>query len=86
LTTRLTINWSLFTRNTIWWSITWTSGKILLPGWQEARTDEDKNLALYYDLNNVRLWWNKSCDADDYTILIKYNSMIQTNPPKGFSR
>lgn len=75
----LKLFWSLFTRNTVWWAVSaWE--KFLLPWGKQTL---DFNLAQIYDLNYVRksmICW------DDYSFLIKYNSSIQLNPPKGFSK
>lgn len=71
----LKMNWSLFTRNTIWWSI-WEN---TLP-W--GKLTKDSNLAYIYDLNNVRKQVLKC--SSDYAFIIKYNSSIQSNPPKWF--
>jgi hypothetical protein len=73
----------LFTRNTIGWSISWTSGKIFLPGWQIT---SDSTLAWYYDLNNIRVWWSDCSETAQFPLTIKYDSKLQTNPPKGFSK
>lgn len=75
---QLELNWTLFTRNTIWWAISaWW--KYLLPWWQET-TDYD--LAEIYDLNFTR----KIKDAcSDPSFIIKYNWSVQSNPPVGFS-
>lgn len=83
---QLTINWSLFTRNTIGWVIlAW--GKYILPWWSKI-TDFDK--AMIYDLNYLRRWndwcdtdWDGNCITNDATIL-KYNPSVQNNPPKLF--
>jgi hypothetical protein len=85
LTKPLKIKWSLFTRNTIGWSIEWTLGKILLPGGWQATTDTDKILAWYYDLNNIRMWWSSCAEDAPFPLTIEYDSRIQTNPPKGFN-
>lgn len=78
LTNKLEINWTLFTRNTIWWAVSW-GWKYLLPWWQET-TNFD--LAEIYDLNYVRKI-NNACSEASFRI--KYDSSIQTNPPIGFS-
>jgi hypothetical protein len=76
---RLTIEWSLFTRNTIWWIIWWWVS-MTLPWWQKT---DDYELASVYDLNYIRK--TPICSADDYSLLIKYNPSIITNPPKWFT-
>lgn len=87
---QLVLKWSLFTRNTIWWAIKWSSSNYTLPGW--AKTDSyDKAMA--YDLNYIRRendWWNDINLTKKYNLwyeepfIIVYNSILQTNPPKGF--
>jgi hypothetical protein len=77
----LDIRWSLFTRNTIWWAVKLDDDYYLLPWW--VKTD-DYELAKEYDLNYVRRV--SLCAEDDYAVKITYDSRIQTNPPKGFSR
>jgi hypothetical protein len=76
----LELFWSLFTRNTIWWAtkIWWD---YLLP-WGQKITDF--NSAQRYDLNYVRK--TPLCNLEDYAFKIEYDSKVQTNPPKGFSR
>jgi len=81
---QLVMKWTLFTRNTIGWSITWASWEYLFPGWQTWSRDQVK----IYDLNYIRLSnenlattynnWNE----DNFVII--YNPQIQTNPPAGF--
>ncbi len=91
LKNQLTLNWSLFTRNTIGWAIlAW--GNYILPGWGKT---SDFDLAMQYDLNYTRRWnlwcdknWNSNCvDVWEYKepFIIKYDSRVQTNPPKLFS-
>lgn len=75
----LEIFWTVFTRNTIGWAVNWGTS-YTLPGWQETT---DYELASSYDLNYLRK--SMSC-WDDYALLIKYNSALQVNPPKGFSK
>lgn len=78
---KLELEWSIFTRNTIWWAVAWESWKYLLPWWQET-TNYD--LAEIYDLNYVRKN-NITCNPEeDYSFLIRYNSNIQLDPPKWF--
>lgn len=92
LQNQLIVNWSFFTRNTIWWAqyVWWY---YLLPGWSKT---SDFNKAMIYDLNYLRTW-NKWCDLNwdwdcsdssiweykEWTIL-KYDSTVQTDPPKLF--
>lgn len=77
----LTLNGSLFTRNTIWWAVRWNTS-YTLPGW---KTTTNFNLAEIYDLNYIRKVDNQ-CDAtNNYSFLIKYDSKIQSNPPIWFS-
>ncbi|EKD66206.1 MAG: hypothetical protein ACD_49C00060G0048 [uncultured bacterium (gcode 4)] len=87
---QLVLKWSLFTRNTIGWAIKWSSNNYTLPGW--AKTDS-YDMAMAYDLNYIRRendWWNDINLTKKYNLLyeepfiIIYNSVLQTNPPKGF--
>lgn len=75
---------NLFTRNTIWWAVLgWQN--YTLPGW---KTTNNYNLAEVYDLNYIRKVDN-SCltpTQDNYSFIIEYNSSIQTDPPKLFSK
>jgi hypothetical protein len=91
LNKQLILNWSFFTRNTIWWAIlAW--GDYLLPGWSKT---QDFDLSMQYDLNYLRRW-NAGCDLNSnwnctdswetwVPVLIKYNPSAQTNPPKLFN-
>lgn len=87
LKNQLIMNWSLFTRNTIWWAI--------LYGWDYklpwGKSSTDFNLAMVYDLNYVRRWKEQCiesaplvCKYDDAAFVIIYNPIVQTNPPKLF--
>ncbi len=93
---QLILNWSLFTRNTIWWAIlAWDN--YIIP-WGKKISWDDVNFfkAMSYDLNYVRRWnvWcdksipaNNNCtDSWEYTdaFIIKYNPNLQANPPKLF--
>ena len=89
---QLRLKWSLFSRNTIWWSI-WNGTNFKLP-WGETTTDFDE--AVKYDLNYVRRgidWWdlNNSWEIpdlwefDNVGFILKYNSENQYNPPKLFN-
>jgi hypothetical protein len=80
----LELTWSLFTRNTIWWAVWWIENvwqDFLLPWGQKIK---DFDLAQVYDLNYVRK--TPICNPEDYAFLIRYDSRIQINPPKGFSQ
>ena len=77
---KLIFNWSLFTRNTIWWAVK-ANSKYLLPWWKWT-TDFD--LAQIYDLNYIRKRDIIQNSDDDYSFLIKYNPSLQLNPPKWF--
>jgi hypothetical protein len=96
LNRQLYMNWSLFTRNTIWWAVlaNQTGDKYTLPWW--ARTTEF-NIALQYDLNYIRrwkslcenAWWPKQKQPLEECIykepfIIKYDPRVQTTPPKLF--
>jgi hypothetical protein len=76
----LDIKWSVFSRNTIWWATKLAWKNYLLP-WGKSTT---LNLAEKYDLNYIRKV--SLCNLDDYSVKITYDSRIQTNPPKGFSK
>ncbi len=93
LQNQLTMKWSLFTRNTIWWAqyVWWY---YTLPGWTKTQSFDK---AMIYDLNYIRRWndWcNKNASATDTDctdiweyeewFIIKYDSKIQTDPPKLF--
>ena len=88
LSNQLVLKGTLFTRNTIGWSIWSTSNASLyyiLPSW-ETTTDFDN--AMIYDLNYIRRWSDmqdatKNAWHNDPFVII-YNPEIQTNPPKGF--
>ncbi len=89
---QLVFKWSLFTRNTIGWSI--LSGWYYLLPWSVQTDDFDK--AMLYDLNYVRrwkIWWDWSDENLDWNdrnlwnnnpFVIIYNPEIQTKPPKWF--
>lgn len=88
LNKQLVFNWSIFTRNTIWWAIyAWWS--YILPGWSKTTSFDN---AMIYDLNYIRRsnkWcedknWNWNCkDTWEYNhaFIIKYDSKIQTKAP-----
>lgn len=84
---KLEINWSLFTRNTIWGSVM-INNSYKLPG---GRNSNDFEIAKLYDLNTLRKFPNNFCNLSDeeknnfYTTLIKYNPKVQSNPPKWFT-
>lgn len=76
----LTLNWTLFTRNTVWWAVK-ANLSYLLPWWQATT---NYFLAERYDLNYIRKVANQCNWNDNYSFLIKYDSKIQLNPPKWF--
>ena len=81
LATPLTINWSIFSRNTIWWAVAWIwDHKYLLP-W--GKKTSDFKLAEKYDLNYLRK--AKLCWEQDFSLKLNYESGIQSNPPKWFT-
>ena len=86
LSKKLVLNWTLFTRNTIWWAteliVEWLWWDYLLPGWKWIK---DYELAANYDLNFVRKAQFCEWDPEAYAFLVRYNAKIQTNPPKWFS-
>lgn len=85
---QLILNGSLFTKNTIGWSI-FSGGNYKLPWWEITNSF---NNAMIYDLNYVRrgkescipnFLWN--CKYDDAAFIIIYDSQYQKSPPKLFS-
>lgn len=99
---QLVIFWSIFTRNTVWWSILAGTSEYQLP-WGKTTTDYDKSFI--YDLNYIRRWnnwwdtgdidWNWVPDDWDWNqynkwfndpLVVIYNSKIATNPPKWFEQ
>ena len=81
LATPLTINWSIFSRNTIWWAVAWIwDNKYLLP-W--GKKTSDFKFAEKYDLNYLRK--AKLCWEQDFSLKLNYESGIQTKPPKWFT-
>lgn len=97
LKNQLIMEWSLFTRNTIGWSI--LSGWDYILPWNKKISWIDDNFykAMVYDLNYIRRsnnWCDKNSpknnlctDSWEYTeaFIIKYNSENQVNTPKLFS-
>lgn len=89
LNKQLILNWSLFTKNTIWWAIlSWWDYK--LPWWKSIN-NFDK--AMIYDLNYIRRWKQSCltvgpwiCKYDDWAFIVIYNPSVQTNPPKLFTK
>jgi hypothetical protein len=92
---QLTLNWVMFTRNTIWWAqFGWVKNgwTYILPGWTKTQSFDK---AMIYDLNYIRRW-NSGCDLStipnwctdpweyEEWFIIKYDSRIQTDPPKLF--
>ncbi len=80
LNKQLIFDGSLFTRNTIGWAVL-ANSEYLLPWWQITNSFD---LAETYDLNYVRKVDNTCNSENDFSFLIKYNSNIQIDPPKGF--
>lgn len=86
LNKQLTLNWTLFTRNTIGWAI-FAGWDYMLP-WQKSTESFDN--AMIYDLNYLRRW-NSWCQTDTDSncinrepFIIRYDASIQLNPPKLF--
>ncbi len=77
---QLKLSWALFTRNTIGWWVDWEKAEYIIPGgkklWKSGR-----ELSKKYDLNYIRKMKDRCSEA---SFLIKYDTSIQTNPPKGF--
>lgn len=90
LQNQLIMHWTLFTRNTIGWSIlAWW--KYIIPWWSKG---DNFDLAMLYDLNYIRRW-NISCDKNDNNncidkweykdpFVIIYDNKVQIDPPKLF--
>ena len=84
---QLYIKWSIFSRNTVWWSQI-DEGSYMLP-WG-IRT-EDSRLASRYDLSQLRQGNNNCyeylwvCRFPNY-IIIDYDSRIISSPPPFFNR
>jgi len=81
---KLILNWSLFSRNTIWGSVKIT-GSYKIP-WDIETSDWD--LAKEYDLNLVRkvpeVCFDENNPDSGYSFFINYDSSVQSNPPKWF--
>lgn len=61
LNKQLIINWSIISKNTIWWSLLWSTWTYTLPWWVTTTSLEQ---ALKYDLNYFRVW-NDWCDKNN---------------------
>ena len=91
LNKQLIIRGTIFSKNTIWWAILWETGKYNLP-WM-SQTD-NLDVAIMYDLNYLRrsnVWCDKNgndkcTDNWEYEepLVIIFNSVINSNPPKWF--
>ncbi len=92
LKNQLFLNGSIFTRNTIGWGIlAW--GEYILPGWTKT---QNFDIAMIYDLNYIRranVWCDKNSnnnctDSWEYKdpFVIKYDTRVQSNPPKLFAQ
>lgn len=88
---QLIMNWTLFTRNTIWWAIlAWWY--YTLPWWSKLEPTQDNfNKAMLYDLNYLRRWKDMCeeisswvCKYDNWAFVIIYNSTVQNDFPKLF--
>jgi len=90
---QLVIKWSIFTRNTIWWSV--EAGWFYKLPW--GRKCSVFDIAMIYDLNYIRVWNEWCIDIDESgdctwageyndPFVIIYNPSIQTNPPKWFGK
>lgn len=83
LQNQLTINWTIVTRNTIWWAILTSTWKYILP-W--GQTTDDFDLAMIFDLNYLRRWDVWTSDENKwYSTVIKYNPWLVLDPPKLFN-
>jgi len=84
---QLVLKWSIFTRNTVWWAVKWSSWKYILPWWILTT---DFNKAMVYDLNYSRrnnALWELNKDKNSWyseNFVLIYNPILQTNPPKWF--
>lgn len=83
LKNQLYVYWSIFSNNTIWWSVNLSDLKC--PYYITNTCDLDN--AQKYDMNYIRRWFeNKKSGTDDYTFIIKYNPTIQLAPPPLFGK
>jgi hypothetical protein len=84
---QLYIYWTLFTENTIWWS---RISPAVCPFYvqSDATLTCDSVEAQKYDLNYLRAWFNNKYNAiySDYSVVVKYNSILQSTPPPLFSK
>lgn len=83
LNTQLYIYGSVFSNNTIWWSV---QAPYLCPFFITNLCTLD--ISQKYDLNYLRRGYDtkRSVSYDDYPVIIKYNSNIQLTPPPLFTR
>ena len=87
LSQQLYIKWSIFSRNTVWWS-TEQDWQYRLPGW---RGSDNQDVAVQYDFEKLRRWNNNCiqiegvCRFPNYTI-IEYDNRILSSPPPFFNR
>ena len=82
LKNQLYIKWAVFSENTIWGS---RKNPPVCPYYTKDNCDLDK--AQKYDLNYLRRWIkNKAYTSlGDYPVIIKYNPLLQINPPALFN-
>jgi len=83
LWSKLTLKWSLFSRNTIWGSVKINNFYKLPWNITVSSTIINKDLSKKYDLNNIRKVLNL-CWENFYSFLIEYDPSVQSNPPKWF--
>jgi hypothetical protein len=83
LNKQLYIYGSVFSENTIWGSV--NINNLICPYYiDESSCNLDT--ASKYDMNYIRRLWNEKYDPSypDYPVVIKYNSLLQINPPPVF--
>ena len=84
---QLYIKWSIFSRNTVWWS-QMIQDTYILPG---GIVTQNRDLAAQYDFEQLRQWNNNCyeylwvCRFPNYTI-IEYDSRIISSPPPFFNQ
>lgn len=82
LSKQLYIYWTVFSNNTIGWSV---QSPYLCPFYITSCTLDN---AQKYDMNYLRRWYEtkQSWSYADYPVIINYNSLIQITPPPLFEK
>ena len=85
LNKQLYIYWSVFSNNTIWWSVDPSNFKcpFYIPN-----SSCTLDTAQKYDMNYLRRWYEvkQLPSYEDYPVIINYNSLIQLTPPPLFEK